>query len=257
MSGRWRRLGGSVKRRTCVRFPSDPSRTMRCMDRVSLEQLLGRGLSLAEIGRRFEKHEATVAYWVARHGLRAANRDKHAARGALAREELERLVGSGASIAEIAEAVGRSKATVRHWLREYGLKTRRGTMQVRAEQLVRSEQPARTTRDCHHHGATEFQLRAEGGYRCLKCRSEAVSRRRRRVKQTLVEEAGGACQHAATTGASRPWSSIIANLERSGLLSATAESRVRSTRARAEAAKCILLCANCHAEVEAGFRSLA
>jgi transposase len=90
--------------------------TMRCMDRASLEQLLGQWLSLAEIGRRFGRHEATVSYWVKKHGLEAANHDKHAARGGIAREELERLVEARMSIAQIAEAVGRSKPTVRHWL---------------------------------------------------------------------------------------------------------------------------------------------
>jgi transposase-like protein len=40
------------------------------MDRGSLEQLLGQGLSLAEIGRRFGRHEATVGYWVEKHGLK-------------------------------------------------------------------------------------------------------------------------------------------------------------------------------------------
>jgi transposase len=43
------------------------------MDRASLEQLLGRGLSLAEIGRRFDLHEATVSYWVKKHGLEAVH----------------------------------------------------------------------------------------------------------------------------------------------------------------------------------------
>jgi transposase len=92
------------------------------MDRVSLEQLLGQGLSLAEIGRRFDLHEATVSYWLKKHGLQAANRAKHASRGGVAREELEPLVEAGKSIAEIAEAIDRSKATVRHWLIRYGLK---------------------------------------------------------------------------------------------------------------------------------------
>jgi transposase-like protein len=48
---------------------------MQCMDRASLEQLLDQGLSLAEIGRRFGLHEATVGYWVKKHGLRAVNRE--------------------------------------------------------------------------------------------------------------------------------------------------------------------------------------
>jgi transposase-like protein len=74
------------------------------MDRASLEQLLGQGLSLAEIGRRFGRHEATVSYWVKKHGLEAANRAWHVSRGGIARHDLEMLVEAGKSIAEIAEA---------------------------------------------------------------------------------------------------------------------------------------------------------
>jgi transposase len=93
------------------------------MDPASLEQLLGQGLSLAEIGRRFGVHESTIGYWVQKHGLRAVNHHKHVARRGLARSDLERMVGTGMTIAEVAEAVNRSKATVRHWLTRYGLKT--------------------------------------------------------------------------------------------------------------------------------------
>lgn len=48
--------------------------------------------------------------------LQAVNQDKYAARGGLERAELERLVAEGASIAQIADTVGRSKGAVRHWL---------------------------------------------------------------------------------------------------------------------------------------------
>jgi transposase-like protein len=41
---------------------------------------VSQGLSLAEIGRRFDLHEATVGYWVKKHGLQAVNHGKHAAR---------------------------------------------------------------------------------------------------------------------------------------------------------------------------------
>ena len=62
------------------------------MDKASLQTLLDRGLSRAEIGRRFGLHESTVGHWVARHGLTAANAERHAARGALSREDLQRTV---------------------------------------------------------------------------------------------------------------------------------------------------------------------
>ena len=91
------------------------------MERAPLEQLLGHDLPLAEIGRRLGVHESTVSYWAKRHGLEAINRDRYAARGPLAREQLEAFVAAGMSIAQIADAVDRSKAKVRHWLTRYRL----------------------------------------------------------------------------------------------------------------------------------------
>lgn len=169
---------------------------MQCMDRTSLEQLLSHGLSLAEIGRRFDRHEETVAYWVRKHGLEAVNRQKHAARGGLSREQLEPLVERGASIAEIADAVDRSKATVRHWLTRHGLKTHgtRGRRSTEAAQAAKQAGLSTVTMHCPHHGESEFWITGQGNYRCKRCRSDAVSRRRRRVKETLVREAGGCCR---------------------------------------------------------------
>jgi transposase len=222
------------------------------MDSESLRLMLAQGLSLAEIGKRFDRHESTVAYWVQKHGLEAVNRDKHAARGGLTREELEPLVSAGISTRQIAEQLELSATTVRHWLREYGLVTRRAA--IRRGLIT---QPKRAMLECDHHGLTEFQLRAKGGYRCLRCRSEAVSRRRRRVKELLVQEAGGACQACGYRGcigalhfhhidpASKRFSLSHRGVARS------------LARARAEAEKCILLCGNCHAEIEAGMRSLS
>src|ERR1700677_4121674 len=165
------------------------------MDRTSLEEMLGRGLSLAEIGKRFDLHESTVSYWLKQHGLEAANRDKHAARGGIPRDELEALVDGGLSIAQIAAAVGRSKPTVRHWLMRYGLKTHGGLGRRPAEQAQAAKEAglATVTMRCTRHGDTDFWLDGRGHYRCKRCRSAAVIARRRKVKTILVEEAGGAC----------------------------------------------------------------
>jgi hypothetical protein len=65
------------------------------MDRAALEGLLPRGLSLEAIGQRFGRHESTVAYWVSKYGLRAANRDRHVARGGIREDELKALVDTG------------------------------------------------------------------------------------------------------------------------------------------------------------------
>ena len=226
------------------------------MDRASLEQLLSRGLSLEEIGRRVGLHESTVSYWVAKHGLEAVNRKRHAARGALTRGDLERLVEGGASIAQLADVLGRSKGTVRHWLREYGLRTQRSELRLEWGDHGEGTLTGVIQRRCPHHGLTDFGRRSEGGYRCLKCRSDAVTRRRRKVKRTLVEEAGGGC---VGCGYDRCIAALefhhVDPAEKAFSLSHRGVARSLA-RARAEAEKCVLLCANCHAEVEAGVRRL-
>jgi transposase len=217
------------------------------MDRASLEQMLDQGLSLAEIGRRVDLHEATVGYWVKKHGLQAVNREKYAARGGLAEDTLRELVAAGMSAGQIAETVGYSKTTVRHWLREYGLKT-----QWAERRRASNDHPPQLQLHCPHHGLTIFRRRSKGGYRCAKCRSAAVAHRRRKVKRMLVDEAGGRC---SVCGYSRCIAALefhhLVPAEKSFSLSHRGVARSLA-KARLEASKCVLLCANCHAEVEAG-----
>lgn len=227
---------------------------MQHMDRASLEQLLGQGLSLAEIGRRFDLHESTVAYWVQKNGLEAVNRRKHAAKGGLTRQELEPLVAAGMSIAEIASAVHRSKPTVRHWLRHHGVKTRPQERRFGAGSTRASKAAGKVTvmRECGRHGLTEFWLEGRGYYRCKRCRMERVSRRRRKMKLILVEEAGGRC---VVCGYNRCTAALhfhhVDPDSKQFHLSMQGVTRSIAA-ARAEMAKCVLLCANCHAEVESG-----
>jgi transposase len=221
------------------------------MDRVVLEDMLAQGLSLAEIGRRVGRHEATVSYWLKKYGLEAVNHCKHEAKGGLTREELSPLVDVGMSTLEIAEIFGLSKTTVRHWLREYGLRTQ----WAERRQASGAHQPEMELR-CRRHGVTTFKRRSGGGYRCGKCRAEAVARRRRNVKRILVEDAGGRC---AVCGYSRCIAALefhhLVPAEKSFSLSHRGVARSLE-KARAEARKCALLCANCHAEVEAGLVTL-
>jgi transposase-like protein len=224
------------------------------MDRVSLEEMLERGLSLAEIGRRFERHEATVAYWVHKHGLQAVNQQKHAARGGLDRDELETLVEQGASIAQIADAVGRSKATVRHWLIRHGLKTHgtRGRRAAVTAQEAKRAGMATVTMHCPHHGESEFWLTGQGYYRCKRCRTDAVSRRRRRVKEILVKESGGRCRICGYDRNMRAlhFHHVDPSTKRHEINAKGVA--IALDKLRIEARKCVLLCSNCHAEVEDG-----
>jgi hypothetical protein len=93
---------------------------------------------------------------------------------------------------------------------------------------------------------------AAGYYRCARCNTEAVSDRRRRVKEILVAEAGGRCVICG-------FDAYVGALQfhhRDPATKAFEVSRQGITRSldrlRLEARKCVLLCANCHAMVEAG-----
>jgi transposase len=224
------------------------------MDRIVLERMLGDGLSLAEIGKRLDRHESTVSYWMQRYGLEANGRELHAPRGALTRDELESLVEQGLSIAEIAATVGRSKATIRHWLRKHALRTHSASGRRRAEESRSAREAGLVEAKmlCSKHGESMFVLDRLGYYRCRRCRSASVSRRRRRLKRLLVVEAGGAC---GLCGYSRCVAALefhhVVPEEKAFALSEEGVTRSLA-RARAEAKKCVLLCANCHAEVEAG-----
>ncbi len=220
------------------------------MNREFLEECLAQGMSLETIGKRAGKHESTVSYWMKKHGLRASKAEKHAARGAPPQDELERLLRLGMSLREIAIRMDRSLATIRHWMRKYQLKVpphrHAGPRDGRRQTIL----------SCRRHGRTEFVLEGRGSYRCKSCRVEATSRRRHRLKRILVEDAGGKC---ILCGYSR----CLRALEFHHLDPTTKQFELgyrgctRSLESlRAEASKCVLLCSNCHAEVEAGIASV-
>jgi hypothetical protein len=101
-----------------------------------------------------------------------------------------------------------------------------------------------------------FRMRGyDRQYRCLRCQSEQVIERRRRVRARLVAEAGGAC---ALCGYHRYVGALhFHHLDPSAKRFALGGGDTRSLeRNREEAAKCVLLCSNCHAEVEAGLKVL-
>jgi hypothetical protein len=109
-------------------------------------------------------------------------------------------------------------------------------------------------RECKRHGMTEFAFYACGGGRrrwsCKRCVGEAVTRRLQKVKRILVHEAGGCC---AVCGYDRCIINLVFHhVDPSTKAFAISTSSGKSLAAyREEARKCVLLCANCHGEVEA------
>jgi transposase len=220
------------------------------MDKEWLARKLDAGESLEAIAREVGKHASTVAYWTQKHGLVSAHAGRHAARGGIPRDVLSELVMEGLSVRGIATRLSLSTATVRHWLAKHDLETRRASM-LRATREGRARGDDAAMRVCRRHGATAFVLRGDGYYRCARCITQAVSERRRRIKRILVAEAGGQC---AICGFARSHAAL--HFHHIDPATKAFDIRAGGTRAlgriRAEAAKCVLLCANCHAEVESG-----
>lgn len=216
------------------------------------------GLSLERIGEFEDRHPSTVGYWVRKHGLIPNGRAKHATRGALSAEQLRALVDADMTIGEIAAVVGRSDGTIRYWLKRHGIRTQggRGPRPAVPRHLVdqaRAEGRRTLAAVCPHHGEAIFVIEPGGRVRCRKCRMERVAARRREVKRILAEEAGGRCIRCGydrCVGAlqfhHRDRKTKAFGLSQKG-------ATIGIDRLRKEAAKCDLLCANCHAEIEAGF----
>lgn len=108
-------------------------------------------------------------------------------------------------------------------------------------------------RTCRRHGRVEFALygQADPRWRCKRCIGEAVTRRHQMLKRILVEEAGGRC---ALCGYDR----TVANLHFHHVDPAQKSFEINASRGKAlakyqeEARKCVLVCANCHGEIEVG-----
>jgi hypothetical protein len=110
-------------------------------------------------------------------------------------------------------------------------------------------------RRCRRHGLTEFAYYSAGRKRgrrwcCKRCVGEAVTRRHQKLKRILVHEAGNRC---AVCGYDRS----LLNLHFHHVDPTTKEFEVNTSRGksiaayRQEAKKCVLVCANCHGEIEA------
>jgi transposase-like protein len=224
------------------------------VEKAWLASQLDAGRSYESIARELGRHPSTVSYWARKHGLTSTHAPRHAARGPIGRELLAEIVACGLPVRDLAAVMDRSPTTVRHWLRRHGLASEpkhRRAMTAAGAAAGKRELELR----CKHHGVTRRVLRSDG-YRCARCEAVRVTAWRRKVKRLLVEEAGGAC---VLCGYDRfapalqfhhvdPATKRFA-LSREGVTRSLA-------KAREEAQKCVLLCANCHAEVEGGFAQL-
>lgn len=114
----------------------------------------------------------------------------------------------------------------------------------------------REVRFCKRHGETEYRNVSKNSkhLRCCKCSSEAVQRRRDKLKELCVEYKGGCCQSCG-------YSKCLSALEFHHLdpnekdFGIGSKGYTRSfDKVKIELDKCVMLCANCHREEHANLR---
>jgi hypothetical protein len=225
------------------------------MEKGFLEDCLAKRMSLKTIGELASKHPSTVSSWLKKHGLEASNAERHAPKGSVDADRLHRMADDGDSIRRMANELDLGYSTVRYWLKRLGFETERSIRRKESD-AARDAGLQKAYLRCPRHGHTAFFRRSDGGFRCVKCSITAVSRRRRQVKRRLVEEAGGKCRicgfkehQSALQFHHRDPSTKLFHLGYRGMTKGI-------SHMRAEAKKCVLLCANCHALVEAGIKEV-
>jgi transposase len=225
------------------------------VEKELLEECLAEGMSLEAIGKRVDKHESTVSYWLKKHGLEAKGSEKHSPTGKVDPRRLRVLVEEGASIRTMGEEFAVGSSTVRYWLRRLKLETERSS-RLRESKAACRDGSGQVHLRCSIHGRTAFVTRGDGRFRCRRCRSDAVTKRRRAVKRILVEEAGGKCLLCGYSRCDRALEFHHLEPEAKQFQIAPRGRTLSLAKLRAEASKCVLLCSNCHAEVEAGITAV-
>ena len=105
-------------------------------------------------------------------------------------------------------------------------------------------------KECPRHGLTEHILLTSGTYRCKECRKDAVIDTRRRNKIKLVEYKGGKCERCGYDKCIDALEFHHLNPDEKDFGLSCGDTRSLE-KLKAEADKCIMVCANCHREIHA------
>ncbi len=103
-------------------------------------------------------------------------------------------------------------------------------------------------KECGKHGLVNFVLEGRGYYRCTKCRSFQVQKRRENLKKKAVIYKGGKCERCGYDKciAALDFHHLDPNKKDFGI---AANGYTRSwEKMKDELDKCVMICANCHRE---------
>jgi len=157
------------------------------------------------------------------------------------KEELQIMVTDGSSIAEMSNITGKSKTTIRYWLKKFDLKTQNSihNKKIKYECLTCGE-------------ADEDKMMSKGNGRksfslCKSCHNTKTVERGRQKKVDLVNYMGGKC---VDCGYCKNYAAFdFHHLDETQKDPDFKNLRYWSVeRAKEELKNCVLLCSNCHRE---------
>lgn len=99
---------------------------------------------------------------------------------------------------------------------------------------------------CIKHNISK--VRVSGNILCRKCRTESITERRKEAKRILVKEFGGMCSLCGYSKCLGALHFHHVNPQEKEFSISHKGMTISLDKLRIEAAKCILICANCHAE---------
>jgi len=174
---------------------------------------------------------------------------------------LAAFVAQDKTILQISKELSTSYTNVRYWLRKHGLQTCRGRGRSVKKFGVQGLGDKHSGElQCRIHGLCAHALRpASPGkgprWRCAKCEYAGVKRRRKKIKEKLVQLLGGVCERCSYSKCLRALS--FHHRDRGAKeFSLSANSNLAWARLVTEVRKCALLCSNCHMEIEDGLATL-
>jgi hypothetical protein len=111
-------------------------------------------------------------------------------------------------------------------------------------------------KECAKHGLTDFILEGRGYYRCKACRCARVNKWRKDSKVKLKESFGGKCEICgyARCLQALDFHHVFPEDKEFGI--SDSGSTWAYEKMVQEAKKCVLLCGNCHTEVECGLQAV-
>lgn len=165
------------------------------------------------------------------------------------KELLISLINENLSTRKIAEKMDKSQGSIKHWLKKYGLKTN--------HLLFNVKEPL----DCKVCSICKIELEIEYFYKgnnkvnrhsyCKSCLNEITVDRQRNLKKQCIEYKGGkciVCEYDKYPGALE-----FHHLNPGEKDFTIGQYKNRSfDNLKSELDKCVLLCSNCHREVEGG-----